>query len=53
MNASLISGYQRFHSYVHPNECVLYRKTPSETYEIKIKGDKWLTLIQNLVKEND
>ena len=52
MDASLISGYPRFHNYVYPNKYALYRKTLSEIYEIEIKGDnKWLTLIQNIVKE--
>ena len=52
IDSSLISGFQIFHNYIRPHSA-LKGKTPSEMCGIEIKGEnKWLTLIQNSVKEN-
>ena len=53
VDSPLISGYQIFHNYIRPHQA-LDGMTPSEKCGIEIKGEnKWLTLIQNSVKEND
>ena len=50
-DSPLISGYQIFHNYVRSHSA-LNRKTPSEMWSMEINGEnKWLTLIQNSVKE--
>ena len=50
-DSPLISGYQIYYNYVHPYSA-LYGKTFSEMCGMEIKGEnKWLTLIQNSVKE--
>lgn len=51
-DSPLISGYQIFHNYVRPHSA-LNGKTPSEMCGIEINGEnKWLTLIQNSVRQN-
>jgi len=50
-NSPLLKGYQIYHNYVRPH-MALDGRTPSEAAGIEIKGkDKWLTLIQNAVRE--
>jgi len=49
----MFDGCQLYHNYVRPH-IALNDKTPADESGIKITGDnKWLTLIQNSVKENE
>ena len=50
-DSPLVSDYQICYNYVRPHSA-LYGKTPSEMCGMGTKGEnKWLTLIQNSVKE--
>ncbi|MGA2309809.1 MAG: IS6 family transposase [Candidatus Bathyarchaeia archaeon] len=52
VDTPILKGYQIFHNYIRPHES-LEGKTPSEVCGIIVQGqNKWITLIQNAVKQN-
>jgi hypothetical protein len=51
MDTVVLPGYQMYHNYIREHEG-LTGKTPAEVAGIKIEGEnKWITVIQNAVKD--
>jgi len=45
-DSPILSGYRLYHNYVRPHRALEVR-TPAQKAPIEIKGNKWLTIIQN------